>query len=120
MLRTEKGEYSAREGDIAIIPIAFPLTAGPGAITTVVLLTSQATDVFEASFVFIGVIDRHSDFLLRAELFHRTFQMAQGGWIAGRHGIDGNNRASHSGPIHHQWHSRSGETNLSSIDFSVS
>ena len=56
MLRTKKGEYSAKEGDIAIVPIAFPLTAGPGAITTVVLLTSQATDLLESSFVFIGVL----------------------------------------------------------------
>ena len=56
MLRTKKGEFSAREGDIAIVPIAFPLTAGPGAITTVVLLTSQATDILEGAFVFIGVL----------------------------------------------------------------
>lgn len=56
MLRTRKGEYSNSEGDIAIIPIAFPLTAGPGAITTVVLLTSQATDILESAFVFIGVV----------------------------------------------------------------
>jgi multiple antibiotic resistance protein len=55
MLRTKKDEYSAREGNIAIVPLAFPLTAGPGAITTVIVLTQEASDFLESSFVFIGV-----------------------------------------------------------------
>jgi multiple antibiotic resistance protein len=41
--------------DIAIVPLAFPLTAGPGTITTVILLTSKSQDLFESSFVFVGI-----------------------------------------------------------------
>jgi multiple antibiotic resistance protein len=55
MLNTKKGEFSPSEGDLAIVPLAFPLTAGPGAITTVVLLTSQASGIIESIFVFIAV-----------------------------------------------------------------
>ena len=41
--------------DIAIVPLAFPLTAGPGTITTVILLTSKSQNLFETSFVFAGI-----------------------------------------------------------------
>ncbi len=53
---SEKGGYSS-DGpeDISIIPLTFPLTAGPGTITTVILLFSQSSNVFEAIFVFIGI-----------------------------------------------------------------
>jgi len=56
MLSPRKEEYSS-EGreDIAIIPLAFPLTAGPGTITTVILLVSEANSFLEASFVFVGI-----------------------------------------------------------------
>lgn len=53
---SEKGGYSS-DGpeDISIIPLTFPLTAGPGTITTVILLFSQSSNFFEAIFVFIGI-----------------------------------------------------------------
>ena len=56
MLSPRKEEYSS-EGreDIAIIPLAFPLTAGPGTITTVILLVSEANSFLEVSFVFVGI-----------------------------------------------------------------
>ncbi len=41
--------------DIAIVPLAFPLTAGPGPITAVVLLASKSQSLFEISSVFIGI-----------------------------------------------------------------
>lgn len=57
MFHPSKREYSSEtRKDIAVIPLAFPLTSGPGAITTVILLVSQASSIFESSFVFIGII----------------------------------------------------------------
>jgi len=41
--------------DIAIVPLAFPLTAGPGAITTVILLASQSNSIIESSFIYVGI-----------------------------------------------------------------
>jgi multiple antibiotic resistance protein len=41
--------------DIAVVPLAFPLTAGPGTITTVILLTSKSQSLFQTSFVFAGI-----------------------------------------------------------------
>jgi multiple antibiotic resistance protein len=41
--------------DIAIVPLAFPLTAGPGTITAVILLASKSQSLFEMSSVFVGV-----------------------------------------------------------------
>jgi multiple antibiotic resistance protein len=54
---SEKGGSPSDDGreDISIIPLTFPLTAGPGTITTVVLLFSQASSIFEAVFVFVGI-----------------------------------------------------------------
>jgi len=43
MLHPRKDEYLQEElEDVAIVPLAFPLTAGPGSITTVMLLMSRA------------------------------------------------------------------------------
>jgi len=56
MLHPRKDEYSAEElEDIAVVPLAFPLTAGPGSITTVMLLMSQASGPIEWPFVFIAI-----------------------------------------------------------------
>jgi multiple antibiotic resistance protein len=56
MLNPGKGEYSSDEReDVSIIPLSFPLTAGPGTITTVMLLFSEAENLLEASFVFVGI-----------------------------------------------------------------
>jgi multiple antibiotic resistance protein len=56
MLNPKKGEYSQEEREnIAIVPLAFPLTAGPGTITTVILLTSQAETLLHTLLVFVGI-----------------------------------------------------------------
>ena len=56
MLHPRKDEYTAEElEDIAVVPLAFPLTAGPGSITTVMLLMSQASGPIEWPFVFIAI-----------------------------------------------------------------
>ncbi len=55
MLSEENGFSADGREDIAVIPLVFPLTAGPGSITTVILLFSQALNLFEALFVFIGI-----------------------------------------------------------------
>jgi multiple antibiotic resistance protein len=57
MLHPARDEYSREElEDIAIVPLAFPLTAGPGSITTVMLLMSQANGLVEWSFVFVAIL----------------------------------------------------------------
>ena len=58
MLHPKKDEYSGEElEDVAVVPLAFPLTAGPGSITTVMLLMSQAKGVpIEWPFVFVGIL----------------------------------------------------------------
>ncbi|PVX22994.1 MAG: MarC family protein, partial [Candidatus Bathyarchaeum sp.] len=58
---SEKNGYSHEDReDISIIPLTFPLTAGPGTILTVILIFSQATTLFETIIVFgaigIGVL----------------------------------------------------------------
>lgn len=56
MLNPRKGEYSQEElEDIAIVPLAFPLTAGPGTITTVILLVSEADGLLQGSLVLVGI-----------------------------------------------------------------
>lgn len=58
MLHPSKDEYSREElEDVAVVPLAFPLTAGPGSITTVMLLMSQArASPLEWPFVFVGIL----------------------------------------------------------------
>src|SRR3972149_10106202 len=51
----QKEEHSPEEHEVAMIPLAFPLTAGPGAITTVILLTSRASNLFETGLVFVAI-----------------------------------------------------------------
>jgi multiple antibiotic resistance protein len=41
--------------DIAIVPLTIPLTAGPGTITTVILLTSNAGNLLESFSVFVAI-----------------------------------------------------------------
>ena len=56
MLNPRKRDFSQEElEDIAIVPLAFPLTAGPGTIMAVVLLVSEASSLLEASLVFAGI-----------------------------------------------------------------
>jgi len=56
MLHPKGKEYSEAEREnIAIVPLAFPLTAGPGTITTVILLSSQAETLLHTFLVFVGI-----------------------------------------------------------------
>jgi multiple antibiotic resistance protein len=55
MLSEKKGYSSENREDISIIPLTFPLTAGPGTILTVILIFSQATTYFEMIFVFVAI-----------------------------------------------------------------
>ena len=53
---SEKKSYSCEDREnISIIPLTFPLTAGPGTILTVILIFSQATTFFETIFVFVAI-----------------------------------------------------------------
>jgi multiple antibiotic resistance protein len=56
MLFPGKGvSFGGGSANIAVVPLAFPLTSGPGTITTVILLTSRSQDILEASFVFLAI-----------------------------------------------------------------
>lgn len=55
MLSPSDGFSANGKGDISIIPLTFPLTAGPGTITTTILVFSQATNIFETVFVFLAI-----------------------------------------------------------------
>jgi multiple antibiotic resistance protein len=51
----EETEYSARE-DIGIIPLGLPSLAGPGTITTVIALDSQAESMGETISIYIAIL----------------------------------------------------------------
>jgi multiple antibiotic resistance protein len=51
----EAVEHEAAE-DVAIAPLAIPMLAGPGALSTVAVLMSQARDIAEVSMVFTAII----------------------------------------------------------------
>jgi multiple antibiotic resistance protein len=55
---SEETNAAAEKADIAITPLAVPMLAGPGAISTVILLQSQAQDVSQhaALYLTIGVV----------------------------------------------------------------
>ncbi len=56
MLYPGKGtSFGGGSADIAVVPLAFPLTAGPGTITTVILLTSRSQNILDATFVFLAI-----------------------------------------------------------------
>ena len=56
MLNPKRKEISREElENISIVPLVFPLTAGPGTITTVILLVSEANSLLAASLVFVGI-----------------------------------------------------------------
>ncbi|MGE5188207.1 MAG: MarC family protein [Betaproteobacteria bacterium] len=56
MLYPER-DASLKDGsaDIAVVPLTFPLTAGPGTITKVFLLTSRSESMIDTLFVFVGI-----------------------------------------------------------------
>lgn len=58
--RTQEGQEEVMEGqtkdDVAITPLAIPMLAGPGAISTVIVLSSQARGIIEAAVVYAAII----------------------------------------------------------------
>jgi multiple antibiotic resistance protein len=57
MLDIEKpDELEEGNKNVAIVPLAFPLTAGPGPITAVILLMSKSGGVLDSAFVFVGIL----------------------------------------------------------------
>lgn len=57
MLNPKITEYSPDQlENIAVVPLAFPLTCGAGTITTVILLTSEATNIPQLASVYGAVI----------------------------------------------------------------
>jgi multiple antibiotic resistance protein len=48
-------QSSGGMGDIAVMPLAIPLTAGPGTITAVILLASEAQSLVEIPFIYVGI-----------------------------------------------------------------
>jgi len=57
MLGTKSETYSAADlENIAIVPLAFPLSCGPGTITTVILLASGPEGIAGLAAVFLGII----------------------------------------------------------------
>jgi multiple antibiotic resistance protein len=56
MFTSKKEEYSPEElENIAVVPLAFPLTCGAGTITVVILIASQAAGVIENLLVIVAV-----------------------------------------------------------------
>ena len=57
MLNTKGESYSPEElENIAVVPLAFPLSCGPGTITTVILLASGPEGIWSIVAVFLGII----------------------------------------------------------------
>lgn len=51
----EESEYAAKD-DVAIIPLGMPSLAGPGTITTVIVLDSQATTFPETAAIYVAIL----------------------------------------------------------------
>lgn len=49
-------DLEERGKNVAIVPLAFPLTAGPGPITAVILLMSRSGGILDSVFVFVGIL----------------------------------------------------------------
>ncbi len=52
---SEETEAGVEKADIAITPLALPMLAGPGAISTVILLENQAAGLFQSAAVYAGI-----------------------------------------------------------------
>ncbi|WP_018882721.1 MULTISPECIES: MarC family protein [unclassified Thioalkalivibrio] len=52
-VKADKGHVTE---DISVIPLAIPFMSGPGAIATVMILTSEAPTVYHTGLVFLGVL----------------------------------------------------------------
>src|SRR3990170_5229936 len=55
MFRPRKEHSQEEHEGAAVIPLAFPLTAGPGAITAVTLITAQASNLLETLLVYAAI-----------------------------------------------------------------
>jgi multiple antibiotic resistance protein len=66
----------SKEGnqDIAIVPLTFPLTAGPGTITAVILLTSNAQNLLESFSVFVAIFGAILVSYVGLRLSHKLFK----------------------------------------------
>lgn len=53
---SEETEAGAEKADIAVAPLAIPMLAGPGAISTAILLHNQAADVYQKGALYICII----------------------------------------------------------------
>ncbi|HET9684715.1 MAG TPA: NAAT family transporter, partial [Gemmatimonadaceae bacterium] len=58
--RTQEGQQEITEGatkeDVALAPLAMPMLAGPGAISTIMVLSSQASSMAEKVAVFVAIL----------------------------------------------------------------
>jgi len=58
--RTQEGQQEITEGaskeDVALAPLAMPMLAGPGAISTIMVLSSQATGMAEKIAVYVAIL----------------------------------------------------------------
>jgi len=72
---TEKYESQDNE-DVAVMPLAIPMIAGPGAITTTIVLTNEAADISSYAWIFIFIsigiaiaityfMMRHAEYIMR-------------------------------------------------------
>jgi multiple antibiotic resistance protein len=76
MFRPGQNDVPSQKGeDIAIVPLAFPLTSGPGSITTVILLVSRAGNLLQTSVVpagiFVGILFTYVAMTFSTGLFKR-------------------------------------------------
>jgi multiple antibiotic resistance protein len=75
MLNPDRMALSREDAqDVAIVPLAFPLTAGPGTITAVILLTSNAQDLLESFSVFVAIFIAILVSYVGLRLSHRLFK----------------------------------------------
>lgn len=52
----EEEEESAAKDEVAVVPLGIPTLAGPGAITTVIVLMGQAQGAVEMGIVYMGIV----------------------------------------------------------------
>jgi multiple antibiotic resistance protein len=71
----EELQAASKQEDIAIVPVAIPMLAGPGAMATVMLLASRAASSVEwlSLFVVIALVFLLSYFILRCTVFFHRF-----------------------------------------------
>jgi multiple antibiotic resistance protein len=56
-LRTEAEQKEAiQKEDVSIIPLAIPMTAGPGSMTTAIALMSEASSIQQSALVIVAII----------------------------------------------------------------